>query len=172
MKLPTASKNKLAPRSSGGVGGFTLIEIMTVIGLFTIIAGVGMFFDFDNFRAYSFHSERDTLISTLQHARAEAVSSICRGPCDEGKPHGVKILDNKFIIFQGTDYVSADRDYDAIMDANPNMLHGGLPEVVFEQLSGDVDTPGDITLTDNYSGRKSTISINSEGQILWTDERI
>ena len=164
MKLPTALKDKNA--------GFTLIEIALVIGLVTVVASVGMFFDFDSFRAHSFYADRDTLISTLQHARAEAISNICRGSCDNGLPHGVKILSDRFIIFQGADYVSADHNQDAVIDANINIEHGGLDEIVFSQLSGDTVFPGEIVLTDNLGGRKSIISINSEGQILWTDERI
>ncbi|MEK7071436.1 MAG: GspH/FimT family pseudopilin [Patescibacteria group bacterium] len=173
MKLPTILKDSEPsfPRRSLDKG-FTLIEIALVVGLVTIVASVGMFFDFDSFRAHSFYTDRDALISALQHARSEAISNVCRGSCTDGLPHGVNILDDKYIIFQGADYSSADHNQDAVLDANPNVAHGGMDEIVFRQLSGDAVSPGDITLRDNLGGRKSTISINSEGQIIWTDERI
>ena len=136
--------------------------------MLVIITSVGLYFDFDNFRSYSFHGDRDTLVSSLQHARSQAVSNICYGTCADGKPHGVYIEDDQYIIFQGSSFATRDAGFDTLIEANPSINHTGLDEVVFDQLTGDA-TAGDITLTDPANGRESVISINSEVQILWTN---
>ncbi len=155
--------------------GFTLIELMIVLSIISLVVGIGLFFDFDSFRGHSFNSDRDTLISALQHARAKAVNNICRGDgseCSGGKPHGVYIddLNDKYVIFQGSNY-SSSSPFNVILDASPTMTYevGSLAKIVFEQLSGNVTSVGDIKLKDDASGRTSVITINSEGQIIWTN---
>ncbi len=170
MKSPTASNDKSRQPRRLTSRGFTLIELLIVIGLVAIVVSTGLFFDFDSFRANTFYTERDTLISALQHARSEAISNICRGPCGSGVPHGVKILPSKFVLFQGDNYNSGDI-YNAELDANSNITHSGDNEVVFAQLSGDVASSKQIILIDPGSNRQTTIDINIEGQILWQDSR-
>ena len=151
--------------------GFTLIEVILVIGLLLIIATFGLFFSFESFRGYSFHSDRDILVSLLQHVRSQAIGNTCRGSgCTDGKSQGIKIQNDKFIMFQGNSFddLSTDHSLDVIVSTNSNVSHSGQDEFVFTQLSGDVLDPGDVTLTD-LSGKTSTISINSEGQVIWTN---
>ena len=136
--------------------------------MLVIISSLGLYYNFSNLHSYSFHGDRDNLVSALQHARSQAVSNICYGACTDGKSHGVYIEEDQYIIFQGVDYASRDEDYDAFIEANPNIEHSGLDEVVFDQLTGDANA-GDIIITDPTTSRTSTISINSEGQIIWTN---
>lgn len=165
MKSPIILKDKTC-QPGRLTCGFTLIEIMVVIGLVSVVLGFGFFFDLDNLRFNSFRGDRDTLVSTLQHTRAEAMANICRGLCTDGKPHGVKIFPDKFVIFQGEDYSSRDTDFDIFLEASSSVVHDGTDEVVFTQLSGKAD-PGEIIFTSE--AHTSTITINSEGQIIWTN---
>jgi len=174
-------KSLIHLKDNTGDKGFTLIELMVVIGLVIIVLSFGLFFDFDSFRSYSFHGDRDTLLSALQHARAEAMANICRGSSSEcgegGKSHGVKILDDRYVIFQGETY-NPSSPYNAVLDASLTITHSGISEITFTQLSGNASTEGadcettptpvcNITLTSG--ARISTITINSEGQIIWTN---
>lgn len=148
--------------------GFSLIEIIVVMGIIAIIGGFSLYFGLDSFRSYSFHSDRDLLVSLLQHARSEAVGNICLGSgCDDGRPHGVAIQTNQFVLFQGTSYATRDAAVDAVMAANAGFSYTGDSEIVFSQLSATT-TGGTITVTEP-SGRTSTITIGTEGQIIWTN---
>jgi len=178
MKSPTVLKGKIQKRNQG----FTLIEIIIVTSIIVAIGSLGLYFGFSNFYGHSFNSNRDILISVLQHARAEAIANICRGnSCEDGKPHGVAIrpndYPNSYVIFQTESVItptysgrtSEDTDQDVPIDANPNFDYSGLNEVVFRQLSGEAISPGSIVISDNTGTHTSTITINSEGQILWTN---
>lgn len=165
MKSPTTLRDRNK--------GFTLIEMVIVLALITIVGGLGLYFGLDSLRGYSFHSDRDVLVSVLQHARSEAISNICRGEnCTDGKPHGVYIRptehQNSYVIFQGTDYASRDADYDIVIDSSSSTSFSGINEIVFDRLSGNTTTTGDINLTDDRN-HTSIISISSQGQILWTN---
>lgn len=169
MKSPTPFADKALSQR-----GFTLIEILVVVSMMVIIMSFGIFFDMDKFRQNSFQADRDILISALQHARSQAISNICYGDtsiCQEdGKPHGVYIESHQFTIFQGTDFANRNIVYDAILETEYDIAYSGLTEVVFDQLTGDVVSgAGSITMTDPLNSRSSVISINSEGQIIWTN---
>lgn len=145
--------------------GFTLIEIIVVMSLLAVIGALTAFANFDVWRGYTFRGESDLLISLLQKARSQSVNNICLGSsCVEGQPHGVKILPDKYIIFQGTVYNPSD-PLNEEFDASDTVSHSGMSEVVFSQLSGDVSLAGDIILNEIDGFRSETISINNEGRI-------
>lgn len=155
-------------------GGFTVIEIMVVVAIIVIIGSVTMATNMDSFRGYSFRDERDILINTLTRARSMAVNNMCFGEtCEGGKPHGIHFEADKYTIFQGSTWASRDGEVDEVIEINPvieistSLL---LPfDVIFAQLSGDVLIGVlDITISDD-TFHTSIISLNSEGQIKWTN---
>jgi prepilin-type N-terminal cleavage/methylation domain-containing protein len=154
--------------------GFTLIEVIVVLALVTIIGGYSLTFGIDSLQRTTFHSDRDILIAALQRARAQAVGNICLGStCVDGKSHGVHIIDDaqgnvvSYTIFQGLNY-GAEPALNDVIKSNPNTKHTGASDILFEQLSGDANPSGDITLTD-VNDRSSTITVGSEGEIRWSN---
>jgi len=149
--------------------GFTLVEVLIVIVLVVIIAKFALTVSFDTYRASSYHADRAYLIAALQHARALSVNDVCEGAaCTSGAPHGVSIQTDRYIVFQGSSYAARDPSFDEVIGVNPAIDRTGLDEVVFIPGSGDVSIPGDIALTD-LSGRTSTVTIGSYGQISWSN---
>ena len=149
--------------------GMTLIEILVVLGLFTIIGSFALPVSLSMVRDSSYHADRASLIAALQHARAESVDDACAGSsCNAGAPHGVSIQPHTYVIFQGPHYASRDAVQDEVIDANPSVGHGGVSEIIFAPSSGDVAAPGEIVLTD-ASGHASTITVGSEGEIIWSN---
>jgi len=112
MKLPNISTRN----------GFTLVEIILVLGLLTMLGGFGLFISMDFYRSYSLRASRNTLISTLHKARSQAISNI------DQAPHGIRIESNQYTVFEGPTYASRTATLDEVIGAETdrhdlNKLH-------------------------------------------------
>lgn len=158
------SSLRIAFRSSPkGVGnchtGFTLIEILIVIGIFAILAGLGLFLGFDVYTSNALRSERNTLLSVLEKTRSRAMNNM------NESGHGLYITSSEYIMYRGSSYASRNPSYDENIQANPAIAHTGLQEVSFGQLTGNPSATGTITLSDAV--RSLNISVEDEGMINW-----
>ncbi|MDD5068285.1 MAG: type II secretion system protein [Candidatus Pacebacteria bacterium] len=153
--------------------GFTLIEILVVMAIFTLLSGLGLFMTFDSYRGASSRSERDTVVSLLERARSQAMNNVCFGAsCVGGKRHGISIQSNQYVIFEGGNYASRDSEVDQITPANPTAIITPI-DVVFDQLTGKLypqlsPATTELIITIKQADRPdSIISINNEGTINW-----
>ena len=145
-----------------------MIEILVVFALIAIVGAFALFVSMDTYRGSSFRSDRDLLISTLERARAQAMSNICAGSsCADGSAHGVHIESDKYVLFQGTAYVASD-PINAPFASTPFITKTGLTDVIFSQLTGNPISGGTITLSDQ-AGHSSKITITSVGRICSDD---
>ena len=164
--------HKISDLTHNSQSGITLIEIIVVMALITMMATLTLATSMDSFRGYSYRNERDAIVNSLQRARSQAISNICLGTCTTGMPHGVHFNANSYTIFQGIDYASRDIIADEIIRMNPAISATGPTDIIFAELSGDVTaTPAgalDLIVKDT-TGHTSTITLNSEGQIKWTN---
>ena len=148
--------------------GFTLMEVLVVIGLFAILATIGLFFSMDFFRTYTVSSEGISLVSTLSKARARSLANV------NENWHGVRITNNEYILFQGGN-VTKDWDHrDTSLDQSipvGTAVDATDIDIVFDQLSGNAATcPPPDYCTINLSGLgngNKTVIINQQGAILW-----
>ena len=160
------------------------------MGLLAILGGLSMLMGMEMYRGNSFNNERDTLVSVLQSARAQAMNNICLGAgCTDGKYHGVYIETDagnakNYIIFQlehKTDHFKLTDPLNETIPASSNGMHvdfipASSQQVVFDRLSGDaldssgnpLTTPGEIKIS-GPGANVSTVSLNGEGQISWTN---
>jgi len=153
---------------------------MIVIVLLAVIGSFGVVMSMDSYRGFMFRSERDAAVAALQRARSLAVSNICEdtagAECVGGKPHGVRFEKKQYTIFQGSVFDGRDAGEAAFDQVIPIDTGGvetdaGSPvDVIFDQLSGRIGSgsAADITISDQ-TGRASTISINEEGRIAWSN---
>ena len=136
------------------------------MGIFSSIAGVALLVSMNSYRGTTFNNDRNLLVATLAHARAQAINNICLGSgCADGKKHGVHIQSDAYIAFQGTTYNPADAT-NARFDSSTLISKSGLTDIIFSQLSATTTTIGDIVLSLNE--RISTTTIGSNGTIVWT----
>jgi prepilin-type N-terminal cleavage/methylation domain-containing protein len=171
--------------------GFTLIEIVVVLGLLAVLGGLSMLMGMEMYRGNSFDNERDALVSVLQSARALSMDNICSGAgCTDGKYHGVYIQTDSlgnaqnYIIFQLADKTDSYDPHDDLNETIPvgssgmhiDFNHLPSQQVVFDRLSGGaldssgnpLATPEEITIK-GVGANVSTVSLNSEGRISWTN---
>ena len=141
------------------------MEALVVMGLFSMIAGLGLFLDFGSYRGDAFRAEQASLVELLQTARANALNNI------NEEPHGVAIHPggyDGYVVFEGSTYATADHSRDMRVEAFYTVGFSSTTpqEVVFEQLSGD-SNGATITMTDSVRGLTAVIAINHEGAIDW-----
>jgi prepilin-type N-terminal cleavage/methylation domain-containing protein len=151
--------------------GFTLMEMLVVIGIIAMFAVMSLFLDINNYRGDAFRSEQSVIGMALQTARADALNNINQ------KRHGVAIHPggyDGYVIFEGDTYNPADPKNENIKSSyNVTFTPASPSEIVFRQLSGDAldvsgnSYDGDITLVDSQRNMTAVISINHEGKISW-----
>ena len=154
------------PRNHTASAGFTLIEVLVVIGLLTVIFGSSLFFDVNTFRGDAFRAERANLVTALETARADALNNI-----NQSK-HGVAINPSGtagYVIFEGENYATSRLITRVTIPAayKISLASTSPSEVVFSQLSGDTGWSGELILVDNERQATTSIVINYEGKIGW-----
>lgn len=143
--------------------GFSLMEILVVMGLMAILATVAM-------RSLSGFRNEDSLVSasdivrqTVEEARSLTLSS------KNDQQHGVHFESTQVVLFEGTTYSSSDPDN--VVRPLPSSvtitdidLSGGGDDVVFKKLSGETDEPGTIEVTvTSISSAQATTTIYKTG---------
>ena len=152
--------------------GFTLLEILVVMGLVLMVVAFGLIVSFDDYRGFTFRNERDIIVNVIQKARGQAINNMCFGAgCTDGKPHGVYFgVSGQYVIFQGADYASRDTAVDEVIEAKDKAaVLSGMTTVVFNRLRADAVTTGGTTLTVSQPSHTSVITIEPEGRIWWTN---
>ncbi len=137
--------------------GFTLIEIMVVIVLFTILVGLGLFMSLQTIHGTLFRSERDIVVTLLQKARSRAIANTNQNPW------GVCYSAPDYVVFAGTTCPVGGGEHIPASVNNPATF-SDPNGIVFTQLSA-TSTGGMVTVVQN--GGPSTITVNNEGTILW-----
>jgi prepilin-type N-terminal cleavage/methylation domain-containing protein len=138
--------------------GFTLIEVLVVLGIFSVLASFGCLATMDFYKSYAFDAERSSVIAILQKARSQSLANI------NNTAYGVHFGSGQYVIFQGSVYNSGS-SLNQNIPAGAGTNVSGLIDVTFAQLSGDAGSGGNLTLSDGK--RLTEISINSEGGINW-----
>ncbi len=140
--------------------GFTLIEIIVVIGIVIVIFAFGATTDFSSFTSDTFYGERDKIVSLLEKARSRAMANMFEseyGVCYEED-------EDSYVIFQGSTCGLSDAD---LISANVNIAENTdsiFPTIVFEQVTGN-SSKDIIHITDGI--KSADITINNEGAINW-----
>ncbi len=140
--------------------GFSLIELMVVIAIFAILATFALFFSLDFFHTYATNSEEVTLVSSLSKARSQSLANVNR------LPHGVHITPGGYTIFEGAIF-SSGQGSNQFISNNSAVKPTGTTDVVFGQLTGVPACTPTCTINLSGPGSPKTVTINSEGAILW-----
>ena len=146
--------------------GFSQIELLVVVGIVAAFIGLSLFADINGFRGDAFRAEVSSLGRALQTARADALNNI------NEKRHGVAIRPagyDGYVIFEGTSYAARNSSRDERIKASYDVTiaPGSPAEIVFDQLSGNTNYDGNITIIDPNRAMSAVLSINHEGRISW-----
>jgi prepilin-type N-terminal cleavage/methylation domain-containing protein len=141
--------------------GFSLMEVLVVLGIALVVAGFSLISGLDSISRSVVHSERDTLVTILTSARTKSLANV------NAVPHGVRIDATDFTLFEGPAYVAgASGNRLTARTAAVSITGVSLPlDIVFTQLSATTSSAVSLALSDG-AGNQS-VTVNSEGRIDW-----
>jgi prepilin-type N-terminal cleavage/methylation domain-containing protein len=143
--------------------GFTLIEILVVVGLLSMILVLSPIFDINQLRLASYEEEIKNITLLLNTARIKSLNNTSQSK------HGVYLNTTEYILFEGDSFLESDPSKHVYVKNEHKISYGtsSLNEVIFNQLDGKVENPGKIEIVDPETNVVSIIQINYEGQINW-----
>jgi len=139
--------------------GFTIMELVIVIGIFAVVLAFGLPIGLDSYRNYLLTSEQRNLVSILR--RAENLSLANNG----GLPHGVALGEGQYVLYQGSSYAVRNQAFDENYPRVSSVAVSSTPEINFLNLSAMPSVTGTIVLSNGL--RSLTITVNDQGAILW-----
>jgi prepilin-type N-terminal cleavage/methylation domain-containing protein len=146
--------------------GFTLIEILVVLGLIAVLFGLSAINLSQPQTSASLDRTLNALLADIKSQQTLAMSGDNSGTASQ-QPHGIYLQADHFTLFAGSSYDSGDSHNFAENVASSVSLATNLPSntLLFAKGTGEVNgfTPGDNTITLTSGDQIRTITINRLG---------
>lgn len=141
--------------------GFTLIELLIVMVIMMIIVTISFGFGTSIVTKGKLHAAEEQLRSDLRRTQERSLSGRYDGSW------GVDFSEDahQYVIFQGASYASRNTTYDEVIELPLSVEHSGVVSIIFDRVTGEPSTTGDITLTQASTNASAIISITSHGII-------
>lgn len=133
--------------------GFTLIELLLTVSIFLLIGTFSANFYTNFLTQNAVSNTQDQFLGSLRKAQMYAMIG------KRGTNWGVHYGSNKITLFSGTSYAARTQAYDENYSVNPNIIVGGVTDIVFTRITGTPNTSGTITITGNSNSKTMTINI-------------
>lgn len=138
--------------------GFTILELMLVVGMLIVIFSLGFPIAFDFYKNYQLRAEGDKFISLLETTRNSSMINLNQ------LPHGIYRDNDNFIIFEGNSFAARNQSQDQNFPRAKTISVAGPNEIIFNSLSGQADSSAFVF---NNGIKSFNIYVNQEGQINW-----
>lgn len=140
--------------------GFTLVELMLVIAIITILAGVTAPF----YSELMNRNELDTAVQAVSAGlkRAQVISQAM--DYDDG--WGVKVDSGAITIFKGNTFATRDTAFDEEVNISTNISVSNTTEFTFDKFTGLPIVAGTVTL-ESLTGEQRNITINTKGRVSY-----
>ncbi len=139
--------------------GFTLVELLVVLGIVVVITGIS----FSVYKAYPQQNDLEAgKISVAQSMRRAQVLAQASKTDDDW---GVKIESARAVIFKGNDYATRDTSYDEILEISPRVVISGTTEYIYSKFTGLPQSTGTVNLS--LAGESKSVTINAKGTISY-----
>lgn len=145
--------------------GFSLVEILAVVTIISILAGVVLLSTFNFRERIILTTESERLVSLIREARTRTTSGY------NDANYGVHFEADEVTIFSGSSYVAgAGSNEVAVLDSQVELsdidLATGAFDLTFNSLSGRASTNGTLTLSLVASSSVAkVITINEAGYV-------
>jgi len=157
-------KKFLNPKSTYG---FTLLELLIVIGMTVIVFAFSMPFGLQFYRSQIADETSNNLVDVLRNARQYAVLQ------KNDSSFGVYLdsTHGNIILFQGPSYSGRNQTYDEVYPFTSGVSLGGLNEIVFSKQTGTPSATGTVDVSYGPVAKAVTIaesggiSVNGDGSV-------
>ncbi len=139
--------------------GFTLLELLVVIGIFLLLFAVSD----STFLKFKSHNNLEIATGGVIEGIRLAQSSAQSGKGNS--KWGAEIISNSVVVFKGNTYATRDTTADQNISFSGGISASGLSEVVFEKITGITGTTGTIILTNGTDTKN--ININAKGTVTY-----
>jgi prepilin-type N-terminal cleavage/methylation domain-containing protein len=143
---------------TGTSQGFTLVEVLLVVALMAMVAGMMVFID----RTYIVRNDLDVSTRLVTESLRQAQALAMDGQADS--PWGIRIQSNMVTVFSGTSYTERNTENDLVQTLPSSVGISGIHEVVFSKLWGEPNTTGNVVLSTSVNSSR-VVSINAKGSI-------
>ena len=140
------------------MSGFTLLELLLVVGIILIIGVPVAFFSTHFIYQSSVRDASEGLISMLHQAQIFSMLG------KENSTWGVKKESGKVILFRGENFATRATSFDQELTINPNIEIGGFDEIVFSAYEG-LPSQALPLVTIVWGGVSDSLNLNSEGVV-------
>lgn len=144
-------------------GGFTLLELVIVVGILALLAGIIL---------SSFSGFRNSKVLDTASEESLALLSEARGSTLAGKDsyqYGVHLAAGQMVLYRGAVYSSSDTNnkivtLDGALEIVSITLTGGGSDVLFDRLTGKTSQPGAFVIrVKSNTAKARTITVNGTG---------
>lgn len=149
--------SKTLSRALATSKGYTLVELMLVIGIIAIITAVGLPIYAALQNSNGLDITTNTLVQDLYQAQIFSRYEV------DNSSWGVAIVGQTITFYAGSSYASRNTAYDNVFTMPVTTTTSGLSEVDFSKLYGLPSTNGTFTLT--VTGISRSVTINSVGMV-------
>jgi prepilin-type N-terminal cleavage/methylation domain-containing protein len=112
------------------IKGFTLLEILLVIGIISILLVFIVPVSLDFYKNQQLEVQTQSIIQTLRRAQSKAMA------VELDSAFGFYITSQNYTLFRGNSYATRDAQYDEVFELPEIISIGGLTEIVFLKSDG------------------------------------
>ncbi|MDD5103220.1 MAG: hypothetical protein PHX93_02365 [Candidatus Peribacteraceae bacterium] len=136
--------------------GFTAIEVLLTLGIVAVTAGMSV----PLYRTYQLRSDLDTAVEQARHALERAQVLARAGQNDSMWGYAA----SEGVLFQGEAFAIRESESDELYIVPGTVQVSGLPEVVFQRVSGEPVATGEIVY-EAGNGERRTITVTGGGTL-------
>ncbi|MES2225981.1 MAG: hypothetical protein V4480_04220 [Patescibacteria group bacterium] len=150
---------------SNSLKGFTVAEVMLVIGLIALLGGMTAVEGFNAYRRALTRTDAERIFGLLRRARSDSIHGVClSGTCTESPFHGVSLSAHGATLFEGSDFKTRSQSVDETLSLEGTGIASSTGDILFAPLTGKADKDATVTLADPY-GARWDITVYASGAI-------
>ncbi len=146
------------------ISGYTIIELLIVIGMISIIASIVALNFSSNRNQKSLSIALDETTSLINEARTDTLEG------SSGSVYGVHFETSRAVLFKGSSFIDGTSgnkiiSFDPSVSMSSIVLAGGGSNIFFKKLTGDTDQYGTLVIQQADGSMSKTITIAQTGLV-------